>query len=122
MNLERKSMLKPKSTLHKRMLKIATVLFNIIFVFAFFFILSYVLEIVLLKQSHLQLYIATTYYTSIIQKWILRLTILSVEAFTSFLVIWLLILFITIPFKITNVDNKILTSLIKNKKLESKTK
>lgn len=122
MNLERKSMLKPKSTLHKRMLKIATVLFDIIFVFAFFFVLSYVLEIVLLKQSHLQLYIAVTYYTSIIQKWMLRLTILSVEAFTSFLVIWLLILFITIPFKITNMDNKLLTSLIKNKKLESKTK
>ena len=115
-------MLKPKSPLNKKMLKIATVLFDIIFVFTFFFVLSYILEIVLLKQSHLQLYVAATYYTSIIQKWMLRLTILSIEAFASFLVIWLVISFITIPFKITNVDNKILTSLIKNKKLESKAK
>jgi hypothetical protein len=115
-------MLKPKSILHKRMLKIATILFDLIFVFAFFFVLSYVLEIVLLKQSHLQLYVAATYYTSIIQKWMLRLTILSIEAFVSFLVIWLVILFITIPFKITNMENKIPTSLIKNQKLESKRK
>jgi len=104
------------------MLKIATILFDLIFVFAFFFVLSYVLEIVLLKQSHLQLYVAATYYTSIIQKWMLRLTILSIEAFVSFLVIWLVILFITIPFKITNMENKIPTSLIKNQKLESKRK
>mgnify|MGYP000924087140 CR=1 FL=1 len=115
-------MLKPKSTLHKRMLKIAKVLFDMIFVFAFFFILFHVLEIVLLKQSHLQLYVAATYYTSIIQKWMLRLTILSFETLITFLVIWLVILLITLPFKYANIKNKSLTTLIKNRKLESETK
>lgn len=101
-------MLKPKSTLHKRMLKIATVLFDLIFVFAFFFVLSYVLEIVLLKQSHLQLYVAATYYTSIIQKWTLQSTVWSFQALIIFMGVWLVVGILTFP--------------IKNKKLESETK
>lgn len=101
-------MLKPKSTLHKRMLKIATVLFDLIFVFAFFFVLSYVLEIVLLKQSHLQLYVAATYYTSIIQKWTLQATVWSFQTLIVFMVVWLIVGIFTLP--------------IKNKKLESETK
>lgn len=101
-------MLKPKSILHKRMLKIATVLFDLIFVFAFFFVLSYILEIVLLKQSHLQLYVAATYYTSIIQKWTLYLAMLSFQSLIVFFGIWLIALLFTYP--------------IKNKKLESETK
>lgn len=101
-------MLKPKSTLHKRMLKITTILFDLIFVFAFFFVLSYGLEIVLLKQSHLQLYIAATYYTSITQKWALYLTMWSFQSLIIFLGIWLVIVLFTYP--------------IKNKKLESEIK
>ena len=101
-------MLKPKSTLHKRMLKIATILFDLIFVFAFFFVLSYGLEIVLLKQSRLQLYIAATYYTSITQKWALYLTMWSFQSLIIFLGIWLVIVLFTYP--------------IKNKKLESEIK
>lgn len=101
-------MQKPKSKLHQRMLKIATVLVNLIFVFAFFFILSYILEIVLRKQSHLQLYIAATYYTSITQKWALYLTMWSFQSLIIFLGIWLIIVLFTFP--------------IKNNKSESETK
>lgn len=101
-------MLKFKSTLHQRMLKIATILFDLVFVFAFFFALSYVLEIILLKQSHLQLYVAATYYTSIIQKWSLYFTILSVKSLIVFLGILLIVLLFTYP--------------IKNEKLENETK
>lgn len=101
-------MLKPKSKLHQRMLKIAKVLVNLIFVFAFFFVLFHGLELVLLKQSHLQLYAAATYYTSIVQKWTLYLTMWSLQSLMIFLGIWLIILLFTYP--------------IKNKKLESETK
>lgn len=101
-------MQKPKSKLHQRMLKIATVLVNLIFVFAFFFILSYILEIVLRKQSHLQLYITATYYTSITQKWALYLTMWSFQSLIIFLGIWLIIVLFTFP--------------IKNNKSESETK
>lgn len=95
-------MLKPKSTLHKRMLKITTVLFDLIFVFAFFFVLSYVLEIVLLKQSHLQLYVAATYYTSIFQKWTLYAAVWSFQALLVFIGVWLVVGIFTIPIKIEN--------------------
>jgi len=115
-------MLKPKSTLHKRMLKIAIILFVLTFVLAFFFILSHILEIALLKQTHSQIYVTATYYMSIIQKWALRLIILSVEAFISFLLIWLVILIITLPFKPIKLENTNLTLLIQNTKLESEKK
>lgn len=115
-------MLKPKSNLNKRMLKIATVLFDLIFVFTLFFVLFHFLEIVLLKHSHLQPYLSATYYTSIIQKWTMRLTILSIEALISFLVIWLVSSLIILPFRSTNIESKILTTLIKNTKLESEKK
>ena len=101
-------MLKPKSKLHQRMIKIATVLFDLIFVFVFFFVLSYVLEIVLLKQSHLQLYVAATYYTSIIQKWTLQAAVWAFQVLIVFVGVWLVVEICTFP--------------IKNKKLESKTK
>lgn len=101
-------MLKPKSTLHKRMFKIATVLFDLIFVFTFFFVLSYVLEIVLLKQSHPQLYVAATYYTSIIQKWTLQAAVWAFQALIVIIGVWLVVGICTFP--------------IKNKKLESETK
>lgn len=101
-------MLKPKSTLHKRMLKITTILFDLIFVFAFFFVLSYILEILLLKQSHLQLYVAATYYTSIIKKWTLQTAVWSFQTLIVFMGVWLIVGIFTLP--------------IKNKKLESEIK
>lgn len=101
-------MLKPKSTLHKRMLKIATVLFDLIFVFAFFFILFHSLEIVLLKHSHLQSYLSATHYTSIFQKWTLYAAVWSFQTLLVFIGVWLVVGIFTIP--------------IKNKKLESETK
>lgn len=95
-------MLKPKSTLHKRMLKIATVLFDLILVFAFFFVLFHVLEIVLLKHSHLQPYVAVTYYTSIFQKWTLYAAVWSLQALLFFIGVWLVVGIFTIPIKIEN--------------------
>ena len=105
-------MLKPKSTLHKRMLKIATILFDLIFVFAFFFALIYILEAILLKQSHLQLYVQATYYTSIIQKWMLKLAVLSFQAFIIFLGVWFITAIITYLLKLSK----------EIKQLESETK
>ena len=105
-------MLKSKSKLHERMFKIATILFDLIFVFAFFFVLTYILETVLLKQSHFQLYVQATYYTSIIQKCTLRLAVLSFQTFVTFLGLWFITAIITYLFKLSK----------EIKQLESETK